>query len=287
MPGLGTFSEASRGESQKDAVLRYEDLVGVEAWSTRHYVGLDQPLDGGTMTWSASVGKIQIISLHARINNYDALRWSAIARGDHDAMLRQRVQELMSYAGFAYVVWHHEPENDTDAIWQPGGPDQDGPSGTAQDYIDAGLHVRDVMRKAGLTASRALFGQCLMAGTYGQGHGGYDAWKLPFAVLLVDGYDKAPAAPVSKRHSFSSLFAPAHNVATQTGRHLIVEECGTCESDVDANYKSRWFNEASNVSWPELLGASYSNVTAKADFRVNSSPQALNAYKAWATKWHH
>lgn len=275
---LGAFTETNKGETGTDATKRYEQQVGVPSAYTRHYVGLDQPLDGSFMVWSAGQNKTQVISIHARTGTYNAVRWRDIANGDHDDDLKKRAAELLTYDGFAYLIWHHEPENDTDQVWVPGGPDQDGPSGDPADYQAAGLHVREVMRAEGVTNSRALFGQCLMAGTYGKGHGGYDAWKLPFAILAVDGYDR------SGGHSFSSLFTAAHNVAQTEHKQLFVEETGTVEKSDDANYKAHWFEDAAGCTWPELVGVEYSNVSAKADFRIDTSAQSLSAYKSWAQK---
>lgn len=275
---LGAFTSTDKGETGIDATKRYESLVGKPSAYTRHYVGIDQPLDGSFMVWSASQGKTQVIAIHARTNSYNAVRWTDIANGDYDDVLKARAAELLGYDGLAYLMWHHEPENDTDALWTSGGPDQDGPSGTAADYQAAGLHVRTVIRQAGVASSRALFGQCLMAGTYGKGHGGYDAWKLPFAILAVDGYDRYAS------HSFSELFMPAHNVAQTEHKQLFVEECGTVEDPQDPKAKAGWFEEAAAIAWPELVGVEYSNVTAKADYRIDTSADSLAAYKAWAQK---
>jgi hypothetical protein len=177
-------------------------------------------------------------------------------------------------------VFHHEPEDDVDSIGAQG-KCGNGPA----EFVAAWTHVRSLFRDHGV-GRNVKMGVCLMASTFRGGHGGAAVWcpstlKLDF--IAVDGYTR-DAGSGQKWHSFTDVFGAAHDFAASRGKPFVIEECG-CAEGLTPDLKPAWYDGAAVAlaSWKPSLFM-YSHVYAQnfdgQDYRVDSSPESLAAFKA-------
>jgi hypothetical protein len=276
----GAFADPLAGQTDAQAYLSLESKIGRKFALTRQYLSWDADLPGRVAQWSASSGRIPYISFKAIHSNGNAVRWAAIASGSFDTSIRAKAERMRTWGRFAYLSFHHEPEDDPDC-------------GSPADFRAAYAHVRRIFEAHNVNVRWVC---ALMASTYDGGNGGYRQW-LPSAYDLigVDGYNRFPCEPKRNNHpwkSFKSLFAGANAAAVTQNKPLFIAEIGCVEQDAcgyssgDRLAKARWFNAMGETlkSWPRARAAIYSNTTLMHDgypmnYRVTSSAASLSAYR--------
>jgi hypothetical protein len=271
----GAYVDPGKG-SAISAIQGFETLIGRRLDLTRHYIRWDRNLVNDPIVQSAKEGRIPLIAWHTQRLDSSWVMWADIARGDHDQELQAQAALLRNWGGEAYFVFNHEPEND--------------PAGSAQDFVAAFDHVRRVFEAAG--ARKLRWVATLMRGTYQGTRGGPAAWLPGSCDLLgADGYNRGACNPAIAWESFRSIFSAARAVAREQRKGLVIEEwgcveAGACGGSPSGGSKADWLREAAATirSWPEVHAVIYSQVNAAyagadVDFRVNTSPHALQTFK--------
>jgi hypothetical protein len=276
----GAFADPVSGQTDAQAYLALESKIGRKFALTRQYVSWDADLPGRVARWSASNGRIPYISFKAIHSNGNAVRWGAIASGSVDAYIKKQAERMRTWGHFAYVSFHHEPEDDPDC-------------GSPSDFRAAYGRIRKIFAAHNVKVRWVC---ALMASTYDGGNGGYRQWLPPtYDMIGVDGYNRFPCEPKRTNHpwqSFKSLFGSANAAAGAQNKPLFIAEIGCVEQDAcgyssgDPLAKAKWFTAMGETlrSWPRARAAIYSNTTLTHDgfpmnYRVTSSTMSLNAYK--------
>jgi len=274
--GWGAFAKPLPGQTPMEAVAAMEKLIGRKLDLTRHYVSWDRAFPNTQIKLSAKSGHIPLISWEAQRRNGTYVKWSDIANGRYDTLLKERARAMKAWGHRAYFVFNHEPENDL-------------PSGDASQFKAAYNHVRHVFDAVGTPNLHWLC--TLMQGTYGGAHGGAGAWVPGGAQLLgVDGYNRGRCH--GGWQSFSSLFSAARNYAKNHNKRLVIQEWGCVEASACGGVsgsvtKAAWIKDAAAriKSWPQVEAVIYTH--AKADFgtktfsfRVDTSAGSLKQYRA-------
>lgn len=267
------------GTTDVAKIRAIDDVLGNSGF-TRHYLPVGQNWDGGSTQFSYETNRIPCIVCHSWTTKRVPIPWLDIYHGLHDDEILASATGLRDLSGRnvpAYIVFHHEPENEDVANPNPSG-DIDGKCGTRDEFKLAAEHFRTVIREV-LTTADALFGVTLMAGSYRSGR--WREWvPAHYQFLGVDGYSHGTLNKKGEGETFSSIILPAHNAAVEKGKKLFIEEIGVAEVPTQPTFKPQFFRDmrVEAKEMPELLGIEYSNVDAKADYRIRSSPASEAAY---------
>jgi len=260
------------------------------------------------------------ISFHAFTDKKGSkcISWAEIAQGGcYDGEIDSWAAELdqvlsMSPTGHVYVAFHHEMENEAGPV--PSGCGQIGNNcGSASDFKAAYWYFRariqdDLMSLNGWPPSAITWVVTYMGNTFRGMHGGPDTWWPSAAdssyisgvpddhLVGVDLYNRYRCHN-KPWYTFQYLSDGTKGPGPQTfavdkGRNLFIGECGTVEGDEcggslpHGTEKAEWFDDALELmkSWGNLEALCYSQVTgfSSGDYRIDSSPESLAAFKALA-----
>jgi hypothetical protein len=283
-PFPGCETDGCGPEDYMPAVYAFESLIGRTIGMTRHYPRWDYPIPNPVIKESRRTGHVPLISwrpqLLAPSNTW--LNWIDIANGVHDQRIDEVATALKNWNRSAYFVFHHEPENAF----------RHGHCGTQSEFALAYDHIRSRFDLIG--ATRLKWVCTLQRVTYDGANGGANAWFPDAADMVgVDGYNRGSCSGDKTWKPFESLFTTAHNFAVARGSNMVLEEWGCVENDPSdcgvsgvTDTKANWLLAAGNVikAWPQVKAVIYTHSLADfkglpVDFRVNSSPEALAAYK--------
>ena len=104
-----------------------------------HFHDLDDSLMTADERASANAGRLLHFDLDNRIyGSTQLVTWRQTTSGKYDADLRRQGAAIAAYGKPVFVTFDHEPERSDQA-----------PQGTANDFIAAWRHVRQVYRAAG------------------------------------------------------------------------------------------------------------------------------------------
>lgn len=263
-------------------ILSWDKITTYPSGFTRHYLGIDDNWSGGFTQWSFTHNRIPVFCIHAwhDVNGVrHAVQWSAIANGDWDTQIAAHATDFMALTGRnvpAYMVFHHEPENE-----ENNNVSGDLPSGehcgTSAEFKAAQKRFRSVVQSI-VPFQDMRHGITLMAGTYTGGHGDWPSWTdgCDFNFLGIDGYNHG-----STKETFDAIYTPAHEATSSIGKKLFIQESGCEEISTSPNFKANFFAQGQSLmkTWPELIGFQYSNVQAKGNYKINTSTASLNAFK--------
>jgi hypothetical protein len=275
----GARTDPYKGETVQRATLDFEAKIGRKIAIVREYSCWDRDLPDHYDTWAGNRGLIPMIAWHARTSGGGVIPWASIAKGAHDARIRNQARSLKAWGKKAYFCFHHEPENDH----ANGGP---------AEFRAAWSRVHHIFGSVG--TPNLTWVPTFMASTYRGGHGGIGRWMpLTGGTLFgVDGYNRGACDPAGWR-TFDEIFRAARNYARAKGHGLFIPEFGCVEDGActgtggDPTRKAAWITRAASTitSWPEVRGVVYSNTEwvfkgAHVNYRVTTSKQSLTAYRA-------
>jgi hypothetical protein len=269
-PGVQAFEQQIAPSGRKvEVVRRYRN------WSD---VLIDDPAKSAILN-----GKKCLFVPHAFDPDGVSVQWADIANRKHDDRLKSWAQELQ-LAGYppSYLVFHHEPEDDTTGFAAGKGQ---GRCGTVDDFVAAFRRFYRVMRNAGVPTSIPI-GVCLMGSTFRRGaKGGPDLWippTMPCDFIASDGYSRDESSG-QKPKSFFDVFNSGQLFAKSRSKPFVIQECGVAEIASDPDYKAKWYLDAIPLvqAW-KMPFFEYSNYLATnfggQDYRIDTTPQALDAF---------
>jgi hypothetical protein len=279
----GAFAMPQGSQTNIEALLALEAMVGRKMAIHRNYQGMDTDLLSKEAVWLSQRGTTPYRSFHAWTGSQrNAIKWADIAAGNHDSWLRVQAKALGDWGRKMYICFHHEPEDDTTGNPQSQTYQHRG-CGSAADYRAAYNHVRQIFSGV----SNLTWVVTLLSPTYMGSHGGPAAWyPKSYDLVGVDGYNRWPCSG-SDNKTFAEKFSSARDFAVSKGKRMVIPEWGTIEqtacghSSGDSNGKAKWFVAAGNAlkSWPEVKWVSYSHVIAGSyNFRCDSSGTARAAF---------
>ena len=256
---LGVHSESLTGGpliSAQQAFMDAEASLDGRLALTRHYFGWNEPPVDDFVRWSASTGRIPVISWHAFTRDGSPhVRWNDIAAGVHDERVHQVAAQIRSLDAAVLFSFHHEPEDDIDAIGAQGRCGENG-----AEFVAAFDRVQGIFDAEGVDNARRL--ATLQSSTIRGGQRNPDEWiPTTHEWLGVDGYNRLDRG--DNWQSFEELFAPAHARATADGTGSFIQEFGCVEDPADPDAKPAWIRDARAVvkTWPGCGGLLYSHVT--------------------------
>ena len=268
-----------------DSTNSSSDILKIDAalepsGTTRHYLSLFDNWDGSFTMFSLARGRVPNIAVHSWTDTpRHRILWRDVTAGKYDDDILGHAMAYKAIPGRtvpAYLVFHHEPENEEDGKVSGDLPAGE-TCGTKQEFKDAFEHFRALVRTV-LDGTDALIGCTLMAGSFRSGR--WRDWvPQKYQFLGVDGYSHGSA-----KETFSYCTWAAHDAAVEANKKLFIEEIGCEEVPTEPSFKADFFADIRSMtkSWTELLGIQYSNTVAKGDYRIMTSDASTGAWKALA-----
>jgi hypothetical protein len=195
-----------------------------------------------------------------------------IAAGDFDDYVTRWAEQTKAYAGPVMLRFAHEMNTPTYPWGAVEGRNQPG------SYVDAWRHVHDVFARAGVrnvtwvwSPNVPFEGSTDLAAVY-PGDDYVDA-------VALDGYNWSTLQPTGWQ-SFEEIFAPGlAELDDLTDRPRLIGEVGSAEQGGD---KGAWVADmfATLQERREICGFTWFNLAKETDWRIESSPGSLEAFRA-------
>jgi membrane-bound metal-dependent hydrolase YbcI (DUF457 family) len=265
---LGVYIRGA--EDDPGRLDRYVEQVGRRPAIVGAYKRWDvKPFNPPELRAISTRGAIPMISWEPWNSNDQGYRLSAIAKGRYDPYIRRSAQAAKAWGGPILLRFGQEM-NGSWATWERGVDGTTGPH-----FVAAWRHIVRVFRRVG--ADNVKWVWCPYV----------DNGKLPFMPfypggrwvdwVALDGFDWG--APIAWQ-SFSEIFDRSYRkLARLTSKPIMIAEVGANEA---GGSKARWLRRTLGRQLPRLRrvrAVVWFSATDGADFRVDSSPSALAAFR--------
>jgi beta-mannanase len=197
-----------------------------------------------------------------------------IAQGYHDAYIRQFAQDAKAWGKPFYLRFAHE----ANGTYTPWGIGVNG--NTSSDYVAAWRHIYKIFEWEGAINVRWVW--CPGAGS-SNGPPFYEFYPGDAYVdwVCMDGYNQGTSQSWSRWATFTEIFADGYDAVTAfTDKPVMIGEMASVEQGGDkaAWIRSAYLNEVPQ-RFPDIKAIVWFHEDKEADYRVNSSQAALDAYR--------
>ncbi len=186
--------------------------------------------------------------------------------------LMKAAQLVKEYQSEVMIRFAHEM-NISASLWGPG---KDGNVGST--YVEAWRHIVSIFRQEGVTNAKWVWSPNVDWGgvPFGQYFPG-DSW---IDYVALDGYNWGTVG-TEVWQNMSHLFGPSYATLTQmSSKPVIIAETSSGET---GGSKAAWIREGFlhtiPESFPRVYAVIWFNAVAEEDWRINTSPSALEAYR--------
>lgn len=269
---FGAFVDMQGGWRGNDAaqqdVTTFESQIGRKLGINHHYYGWTEAFPSGLEEWDLANGRIPLIS-------WNGTDLSSITNGSQDSLIRSRAQALKGLGREVFIRWCWEMNGD----WSVCNASKNG--GGAAEFVAAWRHIHDLFVAEG--ATNAVWVWCVNAGSVPN-----EAWNAfdkyyPGEDYVdwvgIDGYNWGSSQSWSSSTNLSSIVAPVYS-AYASSKPIMVAE--TSSSEVGAD-KAAWIADVQSSlksRFPSVAAFIWFNVHKEQNWRVDSSPAALAAFRA-------
>ena len=200
----------------------------------------------------------------------------AIKNGNADAYIAQMARDMKAYGK---EIWLR-PLHEANGNWYPWAIGYPGNINTNETYIAAFRRIVDIFRQNGATNVKWIYTvNCDNVGD-GTSYMGYYPGDNYVDYAAIDGYNWGTTQDWGSRwQSFDEIFSRAYNALLATNKPILIAEFASTE--IGGN-KARWITEAYNTiktSYKKIFAAVWFHENKETDWRINSSSEALVAYK--------
>ena len=264
-----------------------ERLAGRALRAIRLYATWDDAWPDAASRWARSQPTAVLLSVKAqRRSGFISYRSIAAARpgtSRYREMVRW-AQRVRAFGAPMYFTFNHEPEARASDR-----------SGSAAEFIAAWRRVRSVFRAHDVRNAKFLF----IATAYGFSRDDerrasrFYPGDAYVDEIGVDGYNwytcRSTGEDVEWR-SLRQILDSARRFAARHGKPLIVAEFGSAEDHANPGRKAQWFRDAQALfktgDWRRVKAVlaffSRSAHDSPCNMRFDTSPSALQAFRAWA-----
>ncbi|HPT91264.1 MAG TPA: CIA30 family protein [Acetivibrio sp.] len=199
-----------------------------------------------------------------------------IKNGKADAYLTRMAQDIKAYGK---EIWLR-PLHEANGNWYPWAIGYPGNVNTNETYIAAFRHIVDIFRNNGVTNVKWIYNvNCDNVGD-NTSYMGYYPGDNYVDYTSIDGYNWGTTQDWGSRwQSFDEVFSRAYNAIRGINKPVIIAEFSSAE--IGGN-KAAWITDAYNTirnSYDKVFAAVWFHENKETDWRINSSSQALEAYK--------
>ena len=254
-------------------VTWYQDWVGDSGFVPQHFALLKGRTTTPMLSWSPSN-----FSKYGEAVRQPEYSLSKIASGDWDAYVRHTARDMRNYGKPVYLRFAHEMNGD----WYPWGIGVNG--NRPGDYVAAWRHIHNIFEQEGATNVRWVWSPNTKTdlASYKSLYPGDEHVDW----VAIDGYNWRTANRGGWR-SFSQVFAPSYGAMTKlTSKPIMIAETASAEDSTGPNGSTRkasWIEDAYlsvlPARFPQVKAVLWFNIDRERDWRVDSSPESLSAYK--------
>ncbi|RYZ64718.1 MAG: hypothetical protein EOP08_08415 [Proteobacteria bacterium] len=266
----GRTSEA--GGSEKD-MLDSEILLG-RTWQIDHRFYSTEDWNARTQ-WSIDHHKIPLITWEP-----GAMKLDDIVAGKHDADITARAESLKSKGAPIYLRWGHEMNGDWYA-WS--GAKNGGAAGGPAKYVAAYKHTHDLFVAAG--ATNVIWIWCPLVNDVPAVEWNHWTHYYPGDDYVdwvgMDGYNWGSSSPCCVWQSFDTLFAKLY-ADYQRKKPLMIPEIGSAEVGGSKAAWVRDMHQQLKGNYSLVRAVVWFHINKETDWRINSSPSTLEAFKEMA-----
>jgi hypothetical protein len=268
---LGVYTDAAPERAQ---VAHYAKVAGTAPAIVMWYSEFDTPLfTASQLRDTRKLRTTPLISWRPTLNGHEGIPFADIADGGYDNYLRAEANRAREAGRPIFVRWAYE----MNLSGQDYGSAH--PGETPETFVAAWRHIVDVFRAAKATNVKWVWspntdcaGRCPFT-SYFPGNS-YVDW------LGLDGYNFAAVhddAWVSLHYIFASSYA---TITKLSSKPLMIAEVASAPGPGD---KAQWirhgFMKTIPQDFPRVRAAIWFDAIKEADWRVNSSPASLKAWR--------
>ncbi len=272
--GSGTYPQPTKSNVEAFQTMqnRHLDLISLFVlWDTNNW------------NWTKTYADIA-----AENNSILVVTWMAngytttqIINGDADSYLKKYAEGVKSYGKEIWLRLFHEANGD----WYDWGIAKSGAGNTNQTLIDAWKHVVTIFRDIGVTNVKWVW----TTNATNSGSATFTGW-FPgddwVDMVAIDGYNWGTAQSWSSWKSFTEVFTPPYTALSVSKKPLFIAEFSSSEQ---GGNKAQWINDMFRdipTKFPRVFALMWfsQSKSAEADWAVNTSDAALNAWKEGISK---
>jgi len=270
---FGAWVEPEAGftaSQQKSAIVSFERTIGRKLAIDSLYTTWNAPMPVALARWDLRNGRIPMIS-------WAGASSAQILAGTYTAQIRDQARELESLPG--PVMLRYFPEMNNSFAARATGP----PS----EFIAAWRYLHDIFASVGGENVHWVWNPTSSGFLTGAAQRFYpgDAY---LNWIGADGYNWSPQLQGSSWRSISDIFSAFYRWAEYKGKPLVIGEFGAVEGRPGA--KAAWFRQAGQQLRTQFqriraivyFDSDHKNFGQFFNWRVNTSPSALTAFRAFA-----
>jgi hypothetical protein len=287
---MHTIPDQTAKDPSGMGIIQREQLLGRTLDIDNHYYDCNGPVPTFRESWDISQGRIPLVSWGRLCDK------KQVADGSLDAMLGQIADGFKALGAPFFLRWAWEGDANMNQKY----------SYDAKTYIAAWRHLHDIFAAHGVTNAIWVWcpvsldfypppGQTSTDPTLAPDHAINGIGAQPFYPgddvvdwICADGYAWGPGLPSSNRQEpFQELFQAFYNWAAPHNKPIMIGETGAMENN--PGDKAHWFeamHQSVEQHYPLIRAFLYFDVvnatTANYDWRIDTSPDALAAFKAMA-----
>lgn len=201
---------------------------------------------------------------------------ASISSGTYDSYLRTYARDAKA---FGKTVWLR-PLHEMNGNWYPWCGTVNGNS--PGDFVDAWRHVRGIFIQEGATNVKFVWApnNDSVPNTSANAIEAYWPGDDHVDYVALDGYNFGSGSSWARWRSFSDVFGASYATVTRlSNKPLVITETGCSAQGGD---KAAWIAEmfrALPTRFPRIEGIVWFNVDKERDWRIESSPESLTAFK--------
>ena len=230
------------------------------------YNAWNEPLPTWRDRWDLEQGRIPMLS-------WMGTSTKDTAAGKHDDLFGQRADAIRALGKPVFLRW----------FWEVDGvrATKRKAAGSPADYIAAWRHLHALFQAHG--AANAVWVWCPVSLHF------YTGTAQPFYPgddvvdwICADGYNWAPGRAGDKWRGFASIYKDFYAWGLARGKPMMVGEFGVQERGPDE--KAAWITDARQMvkaRFPAIKAVVYFDVDKDYDWRMDTSPSALAAFREW------
>jgi beta-mannanase len=231
-------------------------------------------------TWVRSTftnGYIPLVTWEAWMNGSVGVPLDEIINGAHDTLIRNRAQAAQSIGQKFFLRWGHEMNGN----WYPWDGFHSGANAAATaKYIAAYRHIHDLFVAAGATNVLWVFSPNVdsVPGDAWNQWSNYYPGDSYVDWMAFDGYNWGTVQAGSSWRAFTAITGTIYAGLAAKGKPIMIPEMASAEQGGD---KAAWIAAilpALKASYPALKAFVWFHMNKETDWRIDSSPQARDAF---------
>ncbi len=264
---------------ETQSLTTLESSLGFKFAATKWYSDWPDPFDQSTASLIAGQNKIPELSWQPQVNG-QGVDYQAVVNGQYDSYLNTFAASVKQYEQPLRISLAPEMNGD----WTPWALGQN--KNTASQHIAFYRHVVDRFRAASVTNVSWIWAPNVhYPGEIYPSFASYYPGDAYVDIIGFDGYNWGTVQSETAWQTFDQVFGSSYNdILSLSTRPILIMETGSTEL---GGNKAAWISDMFHqmATHPRYLGVTWFNMNKETDWRIDSSPAALAAFKQGAPEF--